>query len=64
MAATAESTPAGLSGLDWLVIVAATVSLVVLAVWLFQGQPGGSFSRWVATPPTRTDPTESTDKGS
>lgn len=36
---TAEGTRAGLSGLDWLVIVAATVALVVLCVWMVQGQP-------------------------
>jgi len=35
-----KEAPAGLTALDWLVIVAATVGLVVLVVWLVQGQPG------------------------
>jgi len=34
-----DDAPAGLSGLDWLVIVAATVALIVLVVWLVQGGP-------------------------
>lgn len=34
-----SSPAAGLSSLDWLVIVAATLALIVLVVWLVQGQP-------------------------
>lgn len=36
---TKDQASSGLSGLDWAVIVAATVGLVVLVVWLVQGQP-------------------------
>jgi len=31
--------PAGLTGLDWAVIVASTLALGVLLAWLVQGQP-------------------------
>jgi hypothetical protein len=37
-----------LTGLDWVVIVAAAVSLVVLITWMVQGQPG--------LPQPKTDP--------
>lgn len=37
---TKETTESdGLSALDWVVIVAATLALVLLTVWLVQGQP-------------------------
>lgn len=39
MADTQTEASSGLSGLDWLVIVAAVVALAVLVVWLVQGQP-------------------------
>lgn len=38
-AGAADEGPEGLSGLDWVVIVAATLALVLLTVWLVQGQP-------------------------
>ncbi len=39
-AAPAEAEPAGgLTQLDWVVIVAATVALVLAVVWLVQGAP-------------------------
>lgn len=42
MAAATTDAPAkggGLTALDWAVIVAAGVCLVVLTVWMIQGQP-------------------------
>ena len=38
--------PSKLSALDWVVIIAATVSLVVLLTWLVQGR----------TPQTKSEP--------
>lgn len=32
----AEKTDSGLTGLDWVVIVSATVAFVMLATWIYQ----------------------------
>lgn len=37
--ATAETEDAGLSSLDWLVIMAATVAVTLTLMWLIQGPP-------------------------